>query len=174
VKDNRTKYEEVKIAVETGDITLAHRLAHSLKSNAGLIGRPKLQKIAADIEASLKSGENPVTEEQMNSLHFELQTALDEMASYNEKTDKAKTEAERHGTETATEYDAEKARLLIEKLEPLLRSGNPECLDLIDGLRRIPGSEELIQQMEDFYFSAAFELFMELKERMENDQWKIK
>ena len=161
VKDNQTKFDEIKNAVDVGDIKLAHRLAHTLKSNAGLIGKSKLQKIAADVEESLKGGENQATEEQMNILRFELCAALDEMASYHEKAT-----AGRSATGATAEYDAEKARELIEKLEPLLRSGNPECLNLVDDLRSIPGSEELIQQIEDFYFSAASELLNQLKEKL--------
>jgi len=168
VKDNQNRFNEIIAAIDAGDITLAHRMVHNLKSNSGLIGRSDLHKIASNVEASLRDGENLTTEGQLDALRFELHAALGEMASYKEST-----AAKQRETETTDELGTEKARELIERLEPLLASGNPECLDLVDALRSIPGSEELIQQIEDFYFSAASELLKKLKERMEYDQWTI-
>ena len=161
-KDNQTKYEEIITALETGDLTLAHRIAHSLKSNAALIGKSKLQKIAADVETALKSGENLATTEQMNLLQSELRATLDELSMYLDGTVNV------HQPAIPTEpFDAEKARELLNKLEPLLKSGNPESLSYIDGLRAIPGSEELIQQIEDYYFNAAEKLLTELREKLQ-------
>ena len=128
-----------------------------------------MQKIAADLEASLEGGENRATKEQMDTLCFELRAALDEMAPYLEEQEKDQCK-----TNEVPEYDAVTARELIEKLQPLLESGNPECLNLVDGLRSIPGSEELTRQIEDLYFSAASELLGTLKKKLEADQWKVK
>jgi len=168
VRDNQTRYEEIINAVEAGDITLAHRLAHTLKSNAALVGRPELHKAAANIEASLKGGKNLATAEQMEILRGELRAALDDLAPYFTQA------AARRKPETGAGYDAEKARGLIEKLEPLLKAGNPECLKLVDDLYSIPGTEELIRQIDDLYFDAAAGLLTSLKEKLEADQWKIK
>jgi hypothetical protein len=56
------------------------------------------------------------------------------------------------------------AQKLLEKLEPLLKSGNPECLNLVNMLRVIKGSETLIERIEDFKFDAALESLKELKD----------
>ena len=53
IRNNREKYAEIAEAIESGDIPTAHRLTHSLKGNAGMIGRLTLQKSAADLEAEL-------------------------------------------------------------------------------------------------------------------------
>jgi CheY-like chemotaxis protein len=140
-KSNQAKFDEIAGALAAGDVILAHRLAHTLKSNTALIGRPNLQKVAADVEASLKDGENRTTAEQMTLLQSELCAALDELTPFLDET----TE-----DQMADEYDAEEARALLDKLEPLLKSGNPDSLGLIDGLRSIPGSKELIEKIEDF------------------------
>ncbi|MCL1931744.1 MAG: PAS domain-containing protein [Treponema sp.] len=79
--NNQNKYEEINNALQMGDIKLAHRLAHNLKSNAGQLGFIVLQKIAADIERQLKDGENLVTDQQLAALEKELNTALAELAS---------------------------------------------------------------------------------------------
>jgi HPt (histidine-containing phosphotransfer) domain-containing protein len=161
-KSNQTKFNEIIEAVDNGDIIFAYRLAHTLKSNAGLIGKTALQKAAADVEAALKSGEKKTTETEIYTLQTELQTVLYELSPYlNEIADES---AVSQSETKAPVISAEKAQALIEKLEPLLNSGNLECLKYIDELRLIPGTGELIQQMEDFYFSAAAKILDELKD----------
>ena len=54
VKNNQTTYADIALAVESGDIKLAHRLAHTLKGNAGQIGMSGLQKAASDVEELLR------------------------------------------------------------------------------------------------------------------------
>jgi len=161
VKSNRAKFDEITQAVNGGDIKLAQRLAHNLKSNAGLLGKTALQKAAEDVENSLMSGQIPLPEAQTRFLQFELDSVLGELKSYiDEITVPVQTE-----TKTAV-VDGEKAREIFERLEPLLRSGTPECLKLIDDLRAIPGSAKLIEQMEDFYFRQALKTLAELKETL--------
>jgi CheY-like chemotaxis protein len=53
VNNNKTKYDEIAKAVNDRDIKTAHRLAHSLKGNAGMIGKTRLQKAAEDVEMLL-------------------------------------------------------------------------------------------------------------------------
>jgi CheY-like chemotaxis protein/HPt (histidine-containing phosphotransfer) domain-containing protein len=85
VEDNQNKYGEIVKALEKHDIKLAHRTAHSLKGNAGLIGETGLQQIAAKIEELLKTGENYVSQELLDSLETELNAVLARLtASVNE------------------------------------------------------------------------------------------
>jgi len=81
VKNNKDKYQELIDALDSGDIVLAHRLVHSLKSDAGQIGKIILQKAAADVEQNLKDGKKLVTAEQLNILKMELDLVLNEFAS---------------------------------------------------------------------------------------------
>jgi CheY-like chemotaxis protein len=160
VKNNRGKYEEIIKALEESDIKLAHRLAHTLKSNAGQIGKAVLQQAAAEVEAMLKDGVNHVAEEQLKVLENELNMVLNEFAYLlNEQDDAA-------NAEQVPAIGLEKAQELFEKLEPLLKRGNPECLNLADELRAIPESTRMIQQMEDFRFELALSSLAELKEKM--------
>jgi len=159
VKNNQKVFSEITEALAGGDITLAHRLAHNIKSNAGYIGRPALQKAAAEAEAALKGGENRITEEQLAVLEKELTAVLEKLKPYLKEA----AEPSRSGVV----LDGDRALELLEKLEPLLKSGNPECLKLIDDLRMVPGSEEVIRHMDDFYFSAAAKALSELKAGME-------
>ena len=161
IKSNQDIFGEIARALDSGDITLAHRLAHSLKSNAGLIGKGKLQKAAADIESALKDNVNSATAMQLNLLEKELTEVIDELKPF------LNAKAYNVQAETPNKIiDGAKMRELFDKLEPLLDSGNFECLELIGDLRGIPGSEELIAQIEDFYFSAAQKTLAELKDKL--------
>jgi len=157
VKDNQKRFDEIACAIKTNDIKLAYRLAHSLKSNAGQIGKPRLQAAAADLELALKKDSS--ADEKLKLLETELNIVLKELAPMLDES------ALRQHTVSpaAGQIDPARLRELIEKLEPLLKSGNPEVLRFIDTLQAIPGTELLIQQMEDFDFDSAVFTLAELE-----------
>ena len=76
--NNADRHFDIVNALETGDIALAHRLAHNLKSNAGQLRKRKLQKVAGDIETNLENGKNLVTAQQLETLEKELKAAIEE------------------------------------------------------------------------------------------------
>ncbi|MCL2684511.1 MAG: Hpt domain-containing protein, partial [Synergistaceae bacterium] len=157
VAGNRNRFDEIMNALKANDIKLAHRLVHTLKSNAGLIGKTTLQKTAAEAERMLIGGESRVTESQMSVLQIELDSALDELAPN-------LTEATSHiRPDVAADLDESVVRKLLDELEPLLESGNPECRKMIDDIRVMPGSDELVRQMEDYDFDAAAVALSEMK-----------
>jgi HPt (histidine-containing phosphotransfer) domain-containing protein len=160
VKDNQTKFSKITEAIGTGDIKLAHRLVHTLKSNAGQLDEILLQHAAANVEENLKGGRNLVTPQQMAILEAELNAVLAEFAPSLDKPppmEEAQTEP----------YDVSSARELIVKLESMLEMGSPECLKSTQGLRSIPGSEELIRQIEDFDFTTAIVTLAGLKKKLD-------
>jgi len=145
VKNNQTTYDDIKCAAEEGDITLARRIAHTLKGNAGQIGEQRLREAAAAAEDMLSEGQNRLTDEQMNILQLELQLVLEKLAPM-------LSEAETPNQEIT---DEKKIQELFEKLELMLINYNPECMNMSDEIRSIPGAEELAQQIEDFDFEQA-------------------
>ncbi|MDR1837961.1 MAG: transporter substrate-binding domain-containing protein [Treponema sp.] len=159
VKNNQNTYEKIVKALEKGDIKLAHRLAHTLKSNAGHIGKYVLQNAAAKVEEQLKEEKNLAAPQQMDMLKAELEEALAELAPLLE-------EAEQETEIQVEPIDVERARELLENLEPLLKKGSPDCTNFIDSLRSIPGSEKLINQIDDFDFEAALLSLGEMKEKI--------
>jgi len=162
VTSNKTVFHEIMNAIGAGDITLAHRLVHTLKSNAGYVGKAALQKEASRIETSLKAGKIQAAMEQMGALRLHLSEALDEFAPYmNDVSDQIQPELD------ISECDVEKAWEVLDKLEPLLKRGNPQCLNLIGDLYNVPGSGEIIRHMKDFYFSAAAKLLAEVKKELQ-------
>jgi hypothetical protein len=47
----------------------------------------------------------------------------------------------------------------------MLRSGNPECIRMIDKLRAVPGTGELIEQIEDFDFKPAVTTLVSFRQK---------
>jgi len=143
-------------AINDGDIKLAHILAHTLKGNAGQLGKKSLQKAAEEIESRLVNEKNLVSSEQMENLKSELNAVIAEF-----ETEIAKFKTQLPAVPSAP-LMSEKTRELLEKLEPLLKAGNPECLEFIDSLRLIPGSDELVMYMEKYDFDSAIKVLESL------------
>jgi CheY-like chemotaxis protein len=157
VKDNQNKYTEIAQAIAAVDITLAHRLAHTLKGNAGQIKMSVLQNAAAEIEALLKDGTIP-EKEKMDNLQNEIAAVLNELKPLLDNS----ADKERTGN-----MRAEQIRALFERLEPMLERFNSECVNLLDEIRTIPGAEELAKQIEDYDFESAAGTLAELKRGLE-------
>jgi len=160
-KDSQNRFSEITQAIKDGDIKFAHRMAHTLKGNAGQLGKTLLQQAAADVESQLKEGKNLVTPEQMAKLEKELNAVLTDFAPL------AKEGSEQRVATQAEFLDVQSAIELIEKLEPMLERGNPECRNFIDKLLLIPGSDgfknQLVQQIDDLDFQQAIVTLDELK-----------
>ena len=156
VKDNQGKFKEIRDAIDKNDIKLANRLAHTLKSNAGLIGEPFLQKAAADVESLLKDGNNAVTDNALNTLERELNQVLKELGPLlNEAQVPAQNKV----------LNAKEALNLLNRLEPMLANVNPESINLLDEIRSIPETDELAKYIEDFDFKPALEILFELRKK---------
>ena len=161
IRNNKNFYNEITKVIENGDIKQAHLLAHSLKGNAGLLGKMRLRKAAEDIENLLIHEENQVNEFAMNTLKTELDTVLEDLALLANELAAGQSDAETN--KVVTDLDDEKVRALFDELETLIDGGDVQCLNLIDRLRPIPGTDELIQQLEYFEFDMAMKTLVLLK-----------
>jgi len=147
VEKNQGVYDELINALNSNDIKQAHRIAHTLKSNAGQLEKTDLQHAAAEVEAHLKNEENNVTSRHLQALEYELKTALSELAPLVIEAGAPAGIAE--------PQDLEATRGIFKKLNVLLMDSDPECLSYVDDLRSIQGTEELIRLIEDFDFKLA-------------------
>ena len=156
VRSNQGKFDEINESILSDKLSLAHRLAHSLKTNAGLIGKNRLQSAAAEVEALLKDGAIPtasqmsVLENELNAVIEELEPMLDECAEKEER---------------AAPSSAQISELFA-KLEPMLKGRNTECLKLLDDIRAIPGAETLSRQIEKYDFRLAAQTLSEIKKKL--------
>jgi len=162
VANNQTTCDDIILAVDLGDIKLAHRLAHSLKTNAGQIGEKKLQLAAAKVEASLQSDDPQIDKAEFRDLRAELVAVLVKLAPL------LREEADRHNISVT---DTKRVHELLDKLEPLLKSKDTQCLKLIDELYSVKGSGALIEQLKGFKFKQAYSTLIDLrKELMSEDE----
>ena len=156
IKNNQNKYSEITEALDNGDIKQAHRLVHTLKSNAGQLVKTKLQIIADEVESCLKDGNNTVSVEQLTLLEKELNSALEDLAPLVSESESTPAE----------QLDETAASSLLSELEKLLIDKDPECLTLTSQLLKIKGSKELIRQMDDFEFDSALSELEALKRQL--------
>jgi HPt (histidine-containing phosphotransfer) domain-containing protein len=146
VRNNQTTYAQIVEALDTGNIKLAHRIAHTLKGNAGQIGEKSLQRAAAAVETYLSKGENQLTGEHLRNVETELQAVLSELAPL-------LTEAVIN--EDTSSFDVGKAAALLNTLEPLIKNKDTECLNYINDLYSVPGAKKLIDEIEAYKFRTA-------------------
>ena len=147
VKENLDTYERMTASLETGDIKTAHRMAHTIKSSAGYLGRKELQEAAFSIEESLQDGKAGCSPDQLAVFKTELENALSEfMPLYNE------AQAEK---KTAVEIGGDALETLLSELEPLLRKSDFAAADFAEKLLGIEGMEKLAQRIDDYDFEGA-------------------
>ena len=166
VRNNKKIHAEIAKALKEDDIKLAHRLVHNIKNNAGHLGKNLLRKAAAEVESSLRNGENMVTPDQMVLLQTELKAALmDFEANFAPLHAEPDAPADESGSRRELPDNASMQELFT-KLETMFASGNPDCWKFADTLRLIPGSEELIRQMTELDFDQAVVTLAELKKKI--------
>ncbi|MDR0464596.1 MAG: Hpt domain-containing protein [Treponema sp.] len=181
-KTNQKKCEEIINALKAGDVKNAHILVHSLKSNAGQIGKTSLQKTASSIELLLKDGVNQVTEEQMKQLENELSAVLSQIESEFPEEESRAGSINNNAADKPVQavggndlMDENAARELIDNLEAMLKMGSSDCLKLIDKIRCLPDITnkadnelklKLIQQIDDFEFTQAMDTLAKIKENL--------
>ncbi|MDR3013363.1 MAG: transporter substrate-binding domain-containing protein [Chitinispirillales bacterium] len=154
-KSNQSVHAEIMEAVAAGDTKLAHRLAHTLKGSAGLLGKTELKEAASEVETMIRDGIASIWENKMNVLKTELTQVLEEFKPLLDES-----------TEGLKELNTEEVLALFEKLEPMLVKINPECIDLLDDVRAVPGAEKLARQIESYNFKEAFQTLADLKTKL--------
>jgi HPt (histidine-containing phosphotransfer) domain-containing protein len=152
VKSNQTIYSDIQEAITNGDMELAERLIHTLKSNAAQIGEDYLSEVAAELEAAFSKRTNCVFNapgaEQMDALKMSLQSVIQKLSMMLSSVNEPSITVD--GV-----IDREKALELLALLEPMVKSHNLDCMELIDDIRLIPNAGELANQIADIEFAEA-------------------
>jgi signal transduction histidine kinase/CheY-like chemotaxis protein len=159
---NKTTFGNIKKVLEEGNIKLAHRLVHTLKGAASTIGMTMLADAAFAIEQSLSEGETENLHEKMNTLEHELSAALNELIpianDYYRSRDQDKT--------SEKNFDDQKALNFLTTLDSLLESCSFDSLNLVNDLKKIPGTEQLAEQIENIKFKQARETLAGIKKQL--------
>ena len=160
-KNNQTMYDRVSKAVAANDVKLAHRLVHSLKGNAGQLGKIGLENAAAKIEALLKNDTIPDRiEDYLDVLNTELTLVLEELQPLLD---------EHIAREPPAPLSHEQKKALLAKLEQMLENMDPECVNLLEDIRTIPGTEEFAGLIENYDFESAIKILDQLKTKWEQN-----
>jgi CheY-like chemotaxis protein len=162
IKSNQNTYHEIMQALDQGDMKMAHRLSHTLKGVAALIGMPLLAEAALVIEQSISSSKMEFLDEKMKALRYELNTAINELTPLvNEYKNRVKRDT------TGSLLKKEDALELLNKLEGLLQINSFDSLNLLNDLAMIQGTELLAEQIENFSFKQALETLEQIRIEME-------
>jgi len=166
IKSNSGIFGEITSAIETGDIKLAHRLVHTLKSNAGQLKNEALQKIADEVEDNLKDGKDLTTYEQLDKLSAELESALKEFIA---QAGEPKQSAEKTQIPEDKPLNISAMLEVFDRLEPKLKEGDSECMELIEDLQAFQECSLLIEQIEEFDYKSAIETLSGLRSEYANE-----
>jgi CheY-like chemotaxis protein len=186
-EDHYTDPAKISEALAAGDFALAHRTAHTLKSTAGLIGAARLRDAAFAVEKAMAAEKAAPPAELLLRLDREfvmLRGVLDSLGSAGKTANSGTTGGENSAAATGgtaggettggeiaksgTASDREQILDLIDRLLPLLHTGNTQCLELLDEIRETLAKEDgkgkdLVKQMEDFEFKSALETLLEIQ-----------
>ena len=157
-KDNQNTFSDFKKKLSESDVKTAHRIVHSLKSNAGQIGERQLQLAAVTVETALLTGENAPTQAQIDDLEKEMNAVLERLKPHIHETG---------GAVKPQISDPDEIRDLFLKLKPLLESSDTECFKLLDDVRAVKGTKELVNHIEEYDFKKALESLETFKEMEE-------
>jgi len=178
-KSQKNKLLEIRHTLSKGDTETAHLLSHSLKGLAGLIGEETLANAARDVEHILATGKTP-DNNLLQALEIELKRVLNSISEATEFNNvdninnsdildnkNNKDDKSNHDINNKADFDSDKVTELFDKLCPLLKTSNAECLSLLDEVRIIPETSILVRQIEEFDFRAALKTIDALREKLE-------
>ena len=143
LRDNKTKYLDIAAAMEKGDMELAKNLLHTLRGNVALIEKTGLQKTCAEMEEMVKTGGISAARERLEQLKIEFNAILEELSR------------EAAAPQPETILNRQQTLELLEKLQTMLSNRDPMCINLLDNIRTIPGTKELVYQMENYLLKQA-------------------
>ena len=156
VKENNDTYEHITDSLSKGDIRTAHRIAHTLKSCAGYLGKHELSDAALSLEVSLNSATPAYLPEQLEAIKKGLEEALREF-------EPMLKEAESNSPD-AVQIDAKAMTTLLLEIKPLLEKGDFGASEYVEKLQGIVGMKELAERIEDYDFEGALQIFNSLSE----------
>jgi PAS domain S-box-containing protein len=175
-KDHGADRPKIEEALALEDLSLAHRLAHTLKSTAGLIGAGGIRKAAQELEKALGEADRPAADKLLPDLEAAFAAFRRELdlpppnaasttAPARDAAGAASTAAparDAAGAALTTAPARERARPLLAALRPLLEAGNTGSLAMAGELEASfePGDEQgrlLVRQIRDFDFEKALE-----------------
>jgi CheY-like chemotaxis protein len=161
---NLNTADAIEEAIAAGDFTTAHRLTHTLKGVAILIGANLLGEAASAAEKLY--GESKEDGQALALVRERLEAVLNELSP------QAKAEKEAREKIPERETNLVKALDIINRLEPLLKEGSSEATDFADEIKNVFAKDlckELVLCLLDYEFDAALKELIRIKRQLEGD-----
>ena len=155
VKENRDTYKAIAGSLDSGDIKTAHRVAHTLKSIAGYLGKTALHDAAYALEDALKDNTPNHTVQQLEVLEQELSSALREFEPLFIEESSHKPDA--------VKIDSDKLTSLLNELEPILEKSDFAAAGFLEQLQGIEGMEKLAERIDEYDFEGALQALKEAR-----------
>ena len=152
LKGQKYTFYDLNAEISAGHYATAHRLAHTLKGIAGLIGESELSEIALRVEKQLASRKVP-DEYDMRVLEDELNRVLNEI-----------TESGIEESAFFTPPTKEEQTVLFNALQPLLAENDAACIELLPEVAIIYETRVLVRQIETYDFKQALITLKVLRE----------
>ncbi|MGC1294579.1 MAG: Hpt domain-containing protein, partial [Alloacidobacterium sp.] len=161
---------QISTALESGDLKLAERIAHTVKGVAGNIGITEVQSVAQKLEDALHDGEGKVS-----ALLVEFAGLLGAQVHAIEKAlrDSGSPSPEKIRTSS---LNAEAAAVAIARLRILLEAGDGDADESFHSLQDAVGGavekthlEGLSASISDFDFDAALVRLDEIAQSLHNE-----
>ncbi len=174
--------ERFEVALTKGEFTLAHRLAHTLKGVAKLIGATELGRRANFVEVRLKDLLGKHAENLLQTLEVEqaaraegLAEMEDELTAVLDNLNRQRRATELKLAGRAGRFDTRRAVELLERMEAFMADGDAKAVDLLDEARVLFASyggdfPEFARRVDDFDFEAAGLLAVKLREELAKTQ----
>jgi signal transduction histidine kinase/DNA-binding response OmpR family regulator/HPt (histidine-containing phosphotransfer) domain-containing protein len=147
---------QISTAIESGDMKLAERIAHTVKGVAGNLGIAEVQSVAQKLEKALRDGEGPVP-----ALLAEFATVMSTQVQAIEKALRDSAIARPEPVETLP-FDEKAATAAIDRLRRLLEASDGDAEEsfrslqvAVEGVVKKPYLDGLSASINEFDFDGA-------------------
>ena len=127
--------EQIKAALQSGDVETAARLAHTVKGVSGNLGGDNLYQAAAELEKAIKEGKENL-DLLMTEFDSQLKVVMDGIRVVEERLT-AQQRPEESGAEVRV--DKEAVKTLLQEIAQLLESDLTEAMNRLEALNQPPG-----------------------------------
>ena len=165
-----TAVEQIRAALQSGDVETAARLAHTVKGVSGNLGGESLYSAAAELEQAIKQGKESL-DRPMTEFGSQLKVVMEGIRVFEESS-----AAQQGPEELAAEVrvDKEGLKTLLQEMTQLLESDLTEAMNRLEALNRHLANssvyeefKRLEKQVESFDTDSALKTVEAIAEKLE-------
>lgn len=168
ITEQTSAADDIRAALSDSDQETAHRLAHTLKGHAGLLGAARLQEDAKELEFALKEEGGGDSAALIEKMEKSLQEVLGGLAQL-------ESEQETAGEENPVPASVSKEEAIpqLDRLMGLLNDGDSEAIPVFEELAKsgiVPGSKKELTRLRALIESYSFDEASEVLDNLVYEQ----